>query len=48
MAEAAGEMTTAAQTRALRAMDARHPPDDVDIDALSAQLETLLGGALHG
>ena len=48
VAEAAGEMTTAAQTRALRAMDARHPPDDVDIDALSAQLETLLGGALHG
>jgi beta-N-acetylhexosaminidase len=48
VAEAAGEMTTAAQTRALRAMDARQPPDDVDIDALSAQLETLLGGALHG
>ena len=48
VAEAAGEMTTAAQTRALRAMDARQTPDDVDIDALSAQLETLLGGALHG
>ena len=48
VAEAAGEMTTAAQTRAMRAMDARQPPDDVDIDALSAQLETLLGGAVHG
>ena len=48
VAEAAGEMTPAAQTRALRAMDARQTPDDVDIDALSAQLETLLGGILHG
>ncbi|AYE86166.1 MAG: beta-N-acetylhexosaminidase [Sulfitobacter sp.] len=48
VAEAAGEMTTATQTRALRALDARQTPDDVDIDALSAQLETLLGGALHG
>ncbi|MFG6590891.1 beta-N-acetylhexosaminidase [Sulfitobacter sp. 1A12157] len=48
VAEAAGEMTPAAQTRALRAMDARQTPDDVDIDALSAQLEALLGGTLHG
>lgn len=48
VAAAAGEMTPAAQTRALRAMDARQSPDDVDIDALSAQLETLLGGTLHG
>ncbi|EDQ04789.1 Beta-hexosaminidase [Sulfitobacter indolifex] len=48
VAAAAGEMTPVAQTRALRAMDARQSPDDVDIDALSAQLETLLGGTLHG
>lgn len=48
VAEAAGEMTPAAQTRALRAMAARRTPDDIDINALSAQLETLLGGALHG
>lgn len=48
VAEAAGEMTQAAQTRALRAMAARRTPDEIDIDALSAQLETLLGGTLHG
>jgi len=48
VAEAAGEMTPAAQTRALRAMAARRTPDEIDIDALSAQFETLLGGALHG
>jgi len=48
VAEAAGEMPPAAQTRALRAMAARRTPDEIDIDALSAQFETLLGGALHG
>jgi beta-N-acetylhexosaminidase len=48
VAEAAGEMTPAAQTRALRAMAARRTPDEIDIDALSAQFETLSGGVLHG
>ncbi len=48
VADAAGEMTTAAQTRALRALDMRKTPDDVDISALDAQLEALLGGAGHG
>jgi beta-N-acetylhexosaminidase len=48
VAEAAGIMTDAAQTRALRALDMRKTPDDVDISALDAQLEALLGGAAHG
>ncbi|MEM9576179.1 MAG: beta-N-acetylhexosaminidase [Pseudomonadota bacterium] len=42
VAEAAGEMTFAAQTRALRALNARKSPDDVDIPGLHAQLEALL------
>lgn len=42
VAEAAGLMTDAAQVRAERALAARKPPDDVDITALRAQLETLL------
>lgn len=45
VAEAAGEMSSAAQTRALRALEARRPPDDIDIPAARAQLETLLNGA---
>lgn len=45
VAAAAGEMTDAAQTRAERALAARKTPDDIDIDALRAQLETLLSGA---
>ncbi|WP_227269401.1 beta-N-acetylhexosaminidase [Roseobacter weihaiensis] len=45
VAEAAGEMSFAAQTRALRALNARTQPDDVDIPAARAQLETLLNGA---
>ena len=48
VAETAGEMTLAAQTRALRALDMRKTPDDIDISALDAQLEALLGGAGHG
>ncbi|WP_254694232.1 glycoside hydrolase family 3 N-terminal domain-containing protein [Sulfitobacter sp. SK012] len=48
VAVAAGEMTDAAQTRALRALDARRTPDDIDIPALQSELEALLGGALHG
>ncbi|MBW4708045.1 beta-N-acetylhexosaminidase [Roseobacter sp. YSTF-M11] len=45
VAEAAGEMTAAAQIRAERALAARKTPDDIDIDTLRAQLETLLSGA---
>ncbi|MGJ8617439.1 MAG: beta-N-acetylhexosaminidase [Sulfitobacter sp.] len=48
VAEAAGEMTDAAQIRALRALAMRKAPDDIDISALDAQLEALLGGAGHG
>lgn len=45
VAEAAGEMSEAAQTRALRAMAARKTPDDIDIPALEAQLGTLVNTA---
>lgn len=45
VAQAAGEMTDAAQARADRALAHRTPPDDIDIDATRAQLETLLSGA---
>jgi beta-N-acetylhexosaminidase len=45
VAEAAGHLSFAGQTRALRALNARKTPDDIDIDALSAQLEALLSGA---
>ena len=44
VAEAAGEMSFAAQTRALRALNDRHAPDDVDISALDAKLDALLNG----
>ncbi|MCV3272345.1 beta-N-acetylhexosaminidase [Roseobacter sinensis] len=42
VAEAAGEMTEAAQIRAERALAFRKPPDDIDIVAARAQLDTLL------
>ncbi|WP_299671158.1 beta-N-acetylhexosaminidase [uncultured Roseobacter sp.] len=45
VAEAAGEMTDAAQARAERALSFRKPPDDIDIDAARAQLEALVRGA---
>ena len=48
VAEAAGQMSAAAQTRAERALAMRKAPDDVDISALDAQLEALLGGAGDG
>jgi len=48
VAEAAGQMTQAAQTRATRALHARHTPNPVDISALDAQLEALLNGRVHG
>ena len=43
--EAAGEMSDAAQARAVRALAVRKTPDDIDIPALRAQLETLLDTA---
>lgn len=48
VAEASGQMTDAAQTRALRALAARHTPNPVDISALDAQLEALLNGRQYG
>ncbi|WP_299023607.1 beta-N-acetylhexosaminidase [uncultured Sulfitobacter sp.] len=48
VAEAAGEMTEAAQRRALRALSYRQRPDDIDIPALDAQLKALLGEGAHG
>lgn len=47
VAEAAGEMTDAAQTRAKRAMAARTAPSQIDIPALEAELETLLNGRIY-
>lgn len=47
VAEAAGMMTTTAQTRAERAIEARKTPDDVDILALAAELEALLNGRVN-
>ncbi|MDT8326829.1 MAG: beta-N-acetylhexosaminidase [Roseovarius sp.] len=44
VAEAAGRMTGPAQTRAERALDARKPPEPVDIPALSAKLDALING----
>ena len=47
-ADAAGQMTDAAQARAEAALAARKTPDDVDISDLNAELEALLGGRLDG
>ena len=48
VADAAGEMTDAAQRRALRALSYRQTPDDIDIQALDAQLKALLGEGVNG
>ncbi|KIN72854.1 beta-N-acetylhexosaminidase [Sulfitobacter guttiformis] len=48
VAAAAGEMTDAAQRRALRALSYRQTPDDIDIPALDAQLKALLGEGVNG
>jgi beta-N-acetylhexosaminidase len=48
VAQAAGAMTDAAQRRALRALSYRQTPDDIDIVALDAQLEALMGEGVHG
>ena len=47
-ADAAGEMTQAAQLRAERALAARNDPDDIDIPALTARLTKLVGEDVHG
>ncbi len=47
-ANAAGQMTDAAQARAEAALAARRTPDDIDIPSLNAELEALLGGQLNG
>jgi len=44
VAEASGTMSEVAQTRAERALAARHAPDEVDISALDAELGALLNG----
>ncbi len=43
VAQAAGDMTPAAITRANRALAQRKTPDDIDIPALEAEFEALLG-----
>ena len=48
VADAAGVMTQAAQTRAERALAARRVPEPVDIAALDAQLGALLDGRQDG
>lgn len=48
VADAAGEMTDTAQTRAERAIAMRRTPDEIDISALTAKLASLLGEDLHG
>lgn len=47
-ANASGLMTDAAQARALRALEARKTPDEIDIPLLKAELEALLSGQGHG
>ncbi|GAW36119.1 beta-hexosaminidase [Roseovarius sp. A-2] len=48
VAEAAGAMSDAAQRRAEQALRWRKTPDPVDILALSAQLDALMSGRVHG
>lgn len=48
VAEAAGSMTAAAQTRADRALAARKPPADLDIQAAEDELAALMGGQVYG
>ncbi len=47
VANAAGQMTDAAQARAEAALAARKAPDDIDIADLNAELEALLGDRLN-
>lgn len=47
-ANAAGAMHDVAQTRAMRALEARKTPDDIDIAELKAELKALLSGQGNG
>jgi beta-N-acetylhexosaminidase len=47
VAEAAGEMTEAAQRRAEAALACRRDPDDIDIASFETQLEALLDGPVY-
>jgi len=47
IAQAAGEMSAAAQARAETALAARRPPAPIDISAVEAELEALLNGQVH-
>ncbi|MBL3704780.1 beta-N-acetylhexosaminidase [Sulfitobacter sp. BDSS02] len=48
VAEAAGVMGDVAQSRAEAAVAARHEPDSIDIEALEAELDRLMGGKVYG
>ncbi|WP_264213251.1 beta-N-acetylhexosaminidase [Leisingera thetidis] len=48
VAEAAGAMTEAAQSRAERALAARKPPADLDIQAAEDELAAFMGGQVYG
>ncbi|MCL6283016.1 beta-N-acetylhexosaminidase [Ruegeria sp. 2012CJ41-6] len=48
VAEAAGEMSSVAQTRAERAMAQRHDPQPLDIEAAEAEHSRLIGGQGYG
>ncbi|KAE9626496.1 beta-N-acetylhexosaminidase [Parasedimentitalea maritima] len=48
VAASAGEMTDKAQIRAERALAARRTPDELDIDAVEAELSALMGGLVYG
>lgn len=48
VAEAAGRMTAAAQTRADRALQARRLPADLDIPGAERELSALMGGQVYG
>lgn len=48
VAEAAGQMTDAAQARAMAALDARRDPAELDIPACEADLHRLMSGKVYG
>ncbi|MDK3016343.1 beta-N-acetylhexosaminidase [Pseudodonghicola flavimaris] len=48
VAEAAGEMTEAAQTRAEAALSQRQAPEPLDISAAEDELSRLMGGQVYG
>ncbi len=48
VASAAGTMTDVAQRRAEAALEARKTPADIDIPAIEAELDRLMGGQVYG